>query len=172
MKLTNYGAESIQETAEYVLRDGDEHGRIVLTLQALPPDYDETSEEELPSPKPEILGVEKDERGRVVMDDDGKPAKRYKDEDPDYRRAVAEHNKLQAVKMILDGIADGQLTFSTTKDEASDAAEFYRTALVEMKQYGFSMGDFIRLVEAIAEVSSIGEEAVREAERVFSGAES
>jgi len=167
MRLKNHEVQSIRETGQFVLRDDEEHGTIVLEIQALPPDFDEETEEQLPTPQPKRLGPERDKKGRVVLGTDGKPVIRYDESDSAYRESRREHTKLQAVKIVLDGVRPGQMEFSTAKPEGGDWPAFYRDALLEMKAFGFSLGDILDLVKAITNLSNIGEEEVKRAEEVF-----
>lgn len=170
MRLHSTEVASIKETEEFVIRDNTEHGRIAFTLQALPPDWDESAEEELPSPKPPRLGFEMNKKGRVMMDTDGERIEKFNEDDPTYLAALRDHYKLLAVKMILDAIVPGQIEFSAaTKDDG--LAEFYRSALVEMKQFGFSIGDIVALGKKVTNLSGLDDDDVKEFERVFSEAE-
>ena len=172
MRLTKYDDVTGIHQKEIVhLRNGDQP--IEWEIQALPPDYDDTTEAELPSPIPPRLGVEtKGPKERPVLDaDTGRPLIKYNETDPDYRKLVRETNKLQAIKMFLDGSVAGQVEFDSQLD-MSDARLHYRAVLRELKEFGFSMGDVLTIVGRIATLSGLGEDEVKKAEAGFSEAES
>lgn len=165
MRLTNHAVETIQQISDYELRDG-----ITLKIQALAPDYDDSVEAELPSPQPERLGVEKDGKGKVLMDESNRPVVRYKDQDPAYLKAVSKNGKLQAIKMLVDGLVPGEMDFDAKLDP-DDPPAFYRAVLAELKAFGFTMGDLLGIVKAVGALSGIGDEEIKIAERDFSRAE-
>ena len=143
MRLKNNPeVQTIKQTEEFILRNTP---RITFEIQALPPDYDDSVEAELPSPEPKRLGIEKDGKGRAVLDSGGNTVMRYDTEDPDFRKANGRNQKLQAVKMFVDGVAPGQLEFTAKMGE--DASAFYAAVLSELKAFGFSMGDLLEAVQ-------------------------
>ena len=165
MRLTNYDATSIRQVEDYELRPG-----MMIQIQALAPDYDDTVEIELPSPQPERLGVEK-ENGKTVLDDNQKPIIRYKDDDPEYLKASSRMGKLHAIYLMVQGIVPGQLAFEAKRDPEKTQA-FYEAVLIELREFGFSMGDLLGLVRAISKLSGITSEDIKAAEADFSEAES
>ena len=171
MRLTKYDVPGIQQEEAVQLRNGDTP--IEWLIQALPPDYDDTAEAELPTPRPQRIGIETSgPKNRPVIDPETQsPIVKYNDTDPEYLKELRETNKLQAVKMLLDGTVSGQLEFESQLDPA-DPKAFYRAALQELKAFGFSMGDMLMLVRRIGTLSGIGEDEVKTAEAGFSRAES
>ena len=73
--------------------------------------------------------------------------------------------------MLLDGSVAGQIVFEAQLDPA-DPKAYYRAVLLELKEFGFSMGDLLMLVKRIGALSGIGEDEVKKAEAGFSEAES
>ena len=165
MRLTNNPeVTTIRQVEAYRLRDD-----IEIKIQALPPDYDDTAEAELPSPTAKRLGIEKDGKGKAVLDDKGRTVMRYDTEDPDYMRAVSRNGKLQAIRMFVDGIAPGQIDYESTLGE--DGPAYYSAIQAELKAFGFSMGDLLGAVKAIGALSGISDEDMKVAEDDFTEAE-
>ncbi len=155
---------TIRQSEPFQLRDGLE-----IEIQALPPDYDDTVEAELPSPEATRLGIEKDAKGKAVLDDQGRTVMRYDTEDADYKKAVSRNGKLQAIKMFVDGIAPGQIDFEAKLED--DGPAFYWAVLGELKAFGFSLGDLLEIVKAIGVLSGISDEDMKAAEADFIEAE-
>lgn len=172
MRLTKYDdVTGIHQSEVVQIRDGDQP--IEWAIQALPPDYDDTSEAELSTPRPRRLGIETSgPKNRPVIDPEtGRALVKYNDTDPGYLKDLRETNKLQAVKMLLDGSVPGQIEFDAQIDPENPKA-YYRAVLQELKNFGFSMGDLLTLVQRIGTISGIGEDDVKSAEAGFSKAES
>jgi hypothetical protein len=165
MRLTNYDVDSIRQTEEFMLRPD-----MTIQIQALPPDYDDQVEAELPSPQPERLGVEKDAKGNPILDSENKPIIRYKDDDLEHLKAASRMGKLHAIYLMVEGIVPGQIEFQVQKDPDKREA-FYEAILVELREFGFSMGDLLKIVKAISKLSGISAEDIKAAEAGFSQAE-
>lgn len=165
MRLTNYDVTSIRLIEDYQLRPD-----MVIQIQAVPPDYDDQVESELPSPQPERLGVEKDANGKTILDDDKKPIIRYKEDDPEYMRKASRSGKLHAIYLMIEGIVPGQLEFQAERDP-NDLPAYYEAVLIELRDFGFSMGDLLKLVRTISKLSGITKEDVKAMEADFSEAE-
>lgn len=169
MKLTRYeDVNDITDRRTVLLREDDpDLPDIELTLEALPPDWDDEVERELPSPNPPRVGVEKKSSGRPVFDPDtGRPVPRYDEHDEGFLRERREINKLQSVKMVVDGLADGEVAFDATFDP-NNPRDYYRDVLREMKEFGFGMGDLVTVIEEIGELSGISEDELDRAKRDF-----
>lgn len=169
MRLTRYDVETIRSTETFILRpDADGLPEITIEIQSLPPDWDDEAERELPTPQPPHLGVDTDQKGRVRFNPTtGRPIQRYNEQDPKYQAALQATKKLQSVKMFLDGIAPGQLDFSASKDP-DDAATYYRAVLAELKEFGITMGDLVRVTKAIGRLSGLTDEDMEAATAGFS----
>ena len=166
MRLKNNpDVHTIRQSEKFRLRPDVE-----IEIQSLPPDYDDTVEIELPAPEATRLGIEKDGKGKAVLDDQGRTVMRYDTEDADYKRAVTRHGKLQAIKILVDGIAPGQIDFEATLGE--DAPAYYQAVLQELKAFGFGLGDVLSVVKAVSDLSGISDEDMRAAEADFTEAES
>lgn len=163
MRIAGVERPNIRETARVVLqrRDGD----ITLTVHALPHDYNERTEAELPSPLPPFRGYSK-RKGRLEFDRAGKPVPIYDEQDEHYRKEVAEIDRLQQIRMIVCGLDPDEVQFETTRDGKS-AREYYAALADEMHAYGFTLGDRIELLKAIGEVSGIDMGDILEARADF-----
>ena len=165
MRLTKYDVTSIRQVEDFQLRPD-----MTIQIQALPPDYDDAVEAELPSPQPGRLGVEKDENGKVILDENQKPIIRYEDDDPAHIKAANENGKLHAIYLLVKGLVPGQIEFETERDP-DKPREFYKAIMGELRDFGFSMGDLLKFVRAISKLSGITEEDIKAAEADFSSAE-
>lgn len=165
MRLTHFeDVGTIHQSGEFTLRPG-----ITLQIRALSPDYDDILADELPSPEPPRLGIEK-EKGQPVIGQDGRPLIRYGEHDPKFKKEARRIAKLGLVKMILDGLEPGQIQFDADKDPDNPAA-FYSMALKELTAFGFSLGDLVAMAREIQELSGITDSEVKIGEADFSGAE-
>lgn len=168
MRLIQHAeVETIIQRETIVLRE--ELG-ISIDIQSLPADWDEQCEAEIPTPLPPRLGIEKDTKGVVILDEKNRPIVRYNYEDADYREKKRTTGKLQAIKTIVDGIAPGQIEFEANKEKLG-ARAFYIAVLGEMKDFGMGMGDLLMLVTKIAQLSGLSEKDIKVAEAGFSTAE-
>jgi hypothetical protein len=130
---------------------------ITLTLHALPSDYADEAEREIPSPRPERLGVLKDRKGRLEKDERGRPVIQYAEDKPEYLAALQEAQQLQAIKMIADALDPAEVEFGVQKN-GQLPKQYYEAVRREMVAFGFSVGDLVELVKAVAEVSNLREE--------------
>ncbi len=171
MRLTKYDdVTGIHQKETVQLRNGDQP--IEWEICALPPDYDDTSEAELSTPMPRRLGIETSgPKNRPVIDPEtGRAVIKYDDQDIGYLKELRETKKLQVVKMLVDGSAPGQVQFESQLDPADPKAH-YRAVLQELKEFGFSMGDLLTIINRIGTLSNLGEDEVKSAEAGFSNAE-
>jgi hypothetical protein len=180
MRLEGYDhVENIAVSQEFTLRpaitgESQEHGAppvevspaITLTLVPLPPDWDTVMEKELPTPKPKLLGILRDQKGRPIIVD-GKPIMNYETEDENYQTAMARHGKRQTVMMVLRGIEEGKLVLEAQKDQYDNPGAYYDAVLKEMMAFGVNLGDVVKMSKAIGKVSGITEEDVDAATRSF-----
>ncbi len=162
--LQHADVETIIQRETIVLR---EDLGITLDIQSVHADFDGETEAELPSPMPPRLGVEKDGKGHVLLDDNQRPIVRYGYDDPDYREKKRIVGKLQAVKTIVDGLAPDQVEWEADK-EALGPRQFYIAVLGEMKAFGLGMGDMLTLITAIGKLSGLTEKDIKAAELGFS----
>ena len=163
MRLGNYDVETIRTSDRVILRDG-----IEVEIQPLPPDWDDLVARELPPPRPKQIDVERDRKGKILHDDTGRPIPKYDVENEGYQRALARHQKRQALHMLLTGLAPGEMLFDAERGE--DLGAYLDAVLEELKAFGFSMGDLIRVVKAIGNLSGLTDEDLEVAERSFFGA--
>jgi hypothetical protein len=135
---------------------------ITLTLHALPGDYADEAEREIPSPQPERLGVLRDRKGRFEKDERGRPVMQYAEDKPEYLAALQEAQQLQIIKTVADALDPTEVEFSTQKNGQSPK-QYYTAVWREMVAFGFSVGDLVELAKAVAEVSNLREEDLGEA---------
>lgn len=128
-------------------------GPIRLTVYALPPDYPEQAERELPSPSPKRKGFHTIGK-RLAKDGRGRPIPLYDEEDPAYKAELNRMQMLQSVKMIHAALDPSEVTFETSPN-GQNPVEFYQAIRAEMAAFGFSVGDLSHLVEGVADVSNI-----------------
>lgn len=168
MRLTNIDQTSIRNKSVVTLERSSESGLpdIRLTIYALPPTYPDDAEAELPSPQARFTGFAKDGKGRVEKDANNKPVKLYDDDDPDYLKELARVRQLQSIKMIYDATDHDEIQFDAKLD-SQKPEEFYTAIRQEMNDFGFSLGDFVALIEAVSEVSGIDDEDLEAARTDF-----
>lgn len=169
MRLTQYpDRTSIRNEATVQLpRNEAAGGDIFLDVVALPPDYPEDVEREIPSPTPPRLGIEKDEDGKPIFDPEtGRPVVRYNEADADFQRKRQRAQTLQTVKYAVDALKEGQIEFEAdTRD--LEGAEYYEAVLREMREYGFSLGDVAKLCASAQRVSGLSEDEIEKATEGF-----
>ena len=164
MRIEGHDAKSIKPTADVVLKRAT--GDITLTVGALTPDFADKQEADLPSPQPRRIGFAKNKRGVVQLHPTtGKPIVTYDEDDPAYKAKRSKIQQLQTVKMIVDALEPGQLVFDTKR--GGDALEYYEGVRSEMVSFGFTVGDFRVLLDAITEVSGMDDEELEEATADF-----
>lgn len=170
MKLTGYDIDSAHNRKTVRLSRTEESGlpEIELTVEALPSNYWEELEREIPDPVPPQVGVERDSSGKPMTDEQGRPVPKFDWTDETYRRKQKEAQSLQSVKMVVDGLADGEVAFDAEKDP-QDPVAYYRAVQREMQQFGFNLGDVVKLARAVQKVSNISGSDIEEAMDGFFG---
>jgi len=163
MRIKGHDAASIRPTRDVVLKRTD--GDITLTVSALTPDFADQQEADLPSPQPKRMGFAKDKRGIQLYPTTGKPIVLYDEDDTGYIAKKSKIAQLQTVKMIVDAIEPDQLIFSTKP--GPDKLEYYEGIRSEMVSFGFTVGDFRALLDAITDVSGMDDEELDEATEDF-----
>lgn len=168
MRLAQTEATNIRNRSTVTLERSEESGLepITLTIYALPPTYADEAEAEIPSPNPPFKGLSRNKKGRLDKDDQGRPIKLYDEQDPGYVKESQVVKQLQSVKMVVDALDLKEANFETQK-EGMDPKDYYTAIRQEMKDYGFSIGDLVKLIEAVAAVSNIDEETAGKAKADF-----
>jgi len=156
VRLAQTEATNIRNRSTVVLERSEESGLepIKLTIYALPPTYADDAEAEIPSPNPPFKGLSRNKKGRLDKDDQNRPIKVYDEQDPQFLKDESRARHLQSVKMVVDALDPSEMGFETQKDE-QDPSGYYAAVFQEMTDYGFSMGDFLALVKAVATVSNM-----------------
>lgn len=168
MRLAQTEATNIRNRATITLERSKESGLepITLTIYALPPTYADEAEAEIPSPRAPFKGVSRNKKGRLDKDDQGRPIKLYDEQDPEYVKESGIVKQLQSVKMVVDALDPDEVSFETEKN-GQQPMEFYAAVRREMTAFGFSIGDIVKLIEAVAEVSNIDQETTDQAKADF-----
>lgn len=168
MRLAQTEATSIRNRGTITLERAEESGLepIRLTIYALPPTYADEAEAEIPSPRAPFKGFSRNKKGRLDKDDQGRPIKMYDEQDPDYVTESAAVKQLQSVKMVVDALDPSEVSFETQRN-GQPPREYYAAVRQEMTAFGFSIGDMVKLIEAVAEVSNIDQETTDQAKSDF-----
>lgn len=177
MKLHGKDVEASAK-AELRLPRMGEGEDIVFRIVSLPLGIEERAEELFPNPNPP-MGYAKTARGGIVRDPKTKKPMLIEDtKDPVYRKANVLANRRQMsffIQYSLCGGGDVEFEVQKPQDKAPpEEWETYVDSLFEeLKGVGFSIGDFIVMVDSILEVSNMKGDAIEEAKESFlSGAES
>lgn len=161
MKLARYPeVESIRQTETVELSEG-----VTIRIQDLPPSYGDELESRLPSPRPPVKGLAMQGK-RPLLDEDGRPLKNYDTDDPEYRAALAERQKLALVYMVTEGAVAGELVFDAQPN--GDWPAYYAAVLDEMKAFGWGIGQVTKVSAAVQRLSGINEDDIAEARGGFS----
>lgn len=172
MRLKNYDIDAAHNRKTITLSRTEESGlpEIELTVEALPSDYWEELEREIPDPVPPQTGLQRDESGKVMFDEQGRPVPKFDWTDENYRQKQKEAQSLQSVKMVVDGLADGEVEFRAEKSD--DPVAYYRAVQREMREFGLNLGDVVRIARAVQDVSNISGSDIEEAMDGFFGEDS
>lgn len=166
MRLTYHPeVENIVEREVIVLRDTDPEIR--LEVRSLPATFSDETESELPTPQPPRKGFAKDEKGRLIRSDSGHPVPDYDWDDPDYLEKKREIAKLQTTRTLVHGLMPGHIEFDADPDILTPP-QFYRAVLEELADFGFGMGDLLKMVKTIGNLSGLTDDDIEKAELGFS----
>ena len=172
MRLTHIDTPTIHNTTTVTLKRSESLGLppITLTIHALPPDFPDEQEREIPSPRPKATGFMTDKKGRLQKDEMDRPIKTYDDDEPEYVAAVQRVRQLQSIKLIVDALDPSEVEFTATKD--GDAAVYYEACRKEMGAFGISIGDMLDLIKAATKTSGIDPDDLKVARADFFETES
>lgn len=172
MRLVQTEATNIRNRSTVTLERSEESGLepINLTIYALPPTHADEAEAEIPSPQPPFKGLSRNRKGRLDKNDEGKPIKMYDEHDPEYVKESQAVRQLQSLKMVIDALDPNEVSFETQRDGVEPRA-YYEAVRQEMTDYGVSLGDLVKLIEAVADVSAIDTETANKAKADFSDEE-
>lgn len=168
MRLLHIEAADIHNRDVITLNRSEESGLkpITLTIHALSPTHAQDAEIEIPSPRPPKVGFVRNKRGMLDKDEMNRPIMEYDDDEPAYQAELREVQQLQAMKMIVDALDPGEVEFETKKGN-TPPRQYYERIRDEMTKYGFSLGDYVTLIKAIARVSNLKEEDIAAARLDF-----
>lgn len=167
MRLKGYSGEFIRDYRKITLDRPDGTPPVMLTVHALPSTFMDEAELEIPSPTPPKLGVSRNKKGRIDRDAvSGRPLILYDEQDPDYLREVAKVRVLQTFKMIIDALDPDEIEFEADKPSMTPRA-YYEACRKEMDAFGFSLGDYNALMQAVSDLTGVSEEDMQLAESDF-----
>jgi hypothetical protein len=167
-----YQGKDIEKSASQVVlltretAGGEKRPDIRITVRALPLGFEEGAEKDIPSPAPRPLGFLYDRKNKPLRDPEtGKPLLRTNEESSEFRLEIALVNRLQSVRMIYHAIKDDDnIEFSTDPELLErDPSAFYDSIYGEMRDAGFTAGDYLKLIRAVLESSGLSQEDVQEA---------
>lgn len=171
MRFLHIDREDIHARGKVTLDRPESMEPVTLTIHALPPTYAQDAEKEVPSPERRRLGLSRNKKGIIDKDAQNRPIMLYDDENPEYVAALREVNELQSIKMIYDALDPQEVEFETKRD-SMPPRKFYERVRAELHEIGFSVGDLVRLVKAIVELSNLTDEDIEAAGLDFFGTES
>lgn len=167
MKINKEGYEGVERPfeKEKIVTIQTKIGEINLTVLPIPLDFHETLEKEIPSPHSKIIGVMKDKKGRFVRDEQtGKPLPEYDLKNPKYLEELKTCQRRQSISLLLKGLRqDKTLKFEVKKEAFEDVKSYYDEIYNELLQAGMTIGQQIKIINAINKVSGLDEKEVEEA---------
>lgn len=169
MKLIGHAVGTIEKITTVTLRE--EPDVIALRFRALPPTYADDAEGVLPSPDPPRVGPLRGKGGIIERDGAGRPIIEYNELDAKYVSDTRNVNELQGIKMIVDAALPDQFAFSAELNGAGDHVLYYETIRTELAEFGFNLGDVMRMIRAIRQVSGISDADMKAGLEGFTEAE-
>lgn len=166
MKIKGFEGD-LFETKEVSIELGDEDNKtaVVFKLTALPIDFHDRMEREIPSPTPprEVIRDKK----KIARDENGRPVFEYNENDPVYKRASQEAQRHQSVSMILEGLrGDDNISFDAKREDHKDPRDYYQAVYEEMK-ICLPMKVFLFLIEEVGKMTAVDSEQIEEAKKAF-----
>jgi hypothetical protein len=173
MKIAGFDGDTFREQGEVTIARTD--GRIVtLKLKALPLGFEQTIAERIPAPSPPIGGALYGKDGKPIKDPQtGKIVPWFNEKEPAFIKAQAEANRLEMAAMIHMAVeGDENIRFDTpwTCQVTSDPKEwrtFYEGIFRELRDFGFSPGDMLTVVEEMMRLSRLDPASIEEAKKGF-----
>lgn len=128
---------------------------IPICVGALPIDFYETLEKKVSSPKPNIIGVIKDQKGNIVYDENKKVIPFYNDKTAEFIEKTAICNKRQATYILVEGLKQSEITFDTQEKDCSNFEEYLDLIYEELKESGITLGMQTKIINAINRASDL-----------------
>lgn len=156
------GLASLRRTGTFSMRDAAGN-KVALLITALPLGFIMDLMQRLPAPPVPQKAMGKNRDGTTLFVADK--------EDPTFRAAESEVNRLQLAMLVATVLRDEpRVVFDAKREQYTNEPEFWRAVLKELVEFGFTDADFGRL-RAAAEALTISQASIDEAKQVFSEAE-
>lgn len=156
MKIT--GLSSLRRVGTYTMR-GAGGEAVTLTIAALPIGFAMDIVRELPGPGVPQRQVGINAKTGPVMTPDP--------EDPDYRAASAENDRLQLAMVVATALrSEPAVKFDAQRTAFPKAVDYWRAVLAELIDFGFTDADLVGLKAAVVRLS-LDQEKIDEAKQVF-----
>lgn len=167
MKINKEGYEGIEKPfeKEEIVIINTKIGELHLVISPIPLDFSDILEKQIPSPNPKIKGVLKDKKGRYIRDEQtGKPLPEYDTTDKKYIAELKTCQRRQSMCLLIEGLRkDETLEFEAKNEAYEDVREFYDAVYAELLKAGMTIGQQIKIINAINKVSGLDEKEVEEA---------
>jgi hypothetical protein len=142
-------------------------GDLKLTLAALPLGYEEELDKLLPVPRPPFKGPMRDEQGKMLREGN-RVVPFYDEQEVGYVAARALASRRRMTLMLKQALsADPSVTWETHRDQCGSEADYADRLYAELREFGFSQGDLVRLIKAVVETSTLTEEELSEGREGF-----
>lgn len=165
-------AIDVTAKAQMTLPRVGEVADIVFTIEALPLGLEEKAERYFPNPTVP-MGYAKKPNGGLLRDPRTKKPQLVEQlSDPSYKKASSLANRRQMLYFLYFSLhRGGDITFDVEAPHDTGALklweDFTDALFVEFQKSGFSMGDFVIMVDKIMDVSNMSGEAIEEAKEAF-----
>lgn len=139
---------------------------IIFTIAALPIDFADEIERDIPSPTvPKTFA--KDNKGKLEKDTNGRPVVVENYDDENYKKQKKEVESLQNAAMIYKSLqSDKNIEFDAKRENFSTPKDFYKAIYEEFKTV-FSLQTFLTLVNETSKLIQIRKEEVEDASESF-----
>lgn len=137
-----------------------------FTLCALPLDFYDELEKELPRPVPP-KAIARDKNGKVERDETGKPIILVYEDDQNYLKQKKEVDTLQSVALVVRSLSqDTNVEFDSKRENFSTPKEYYQAVHEELKK-SVSLHVFLKLVKETSSMLEIKPEETEDAKKNF-----
>ena len=132
----------------------DENGKDIA-LKVYPPKLGvlERLEAAIPMPEAPQTGVQRDDRGKVLKDTNGKPLVHRNEDDPSYLQARSKRAQLIGLGLLLDALRD-QVVPETPRSDHGNEASYLEAVAAELEKAGLDGGRIKALSLALVQVQS------------------
>jgi len=127
---------------------------VPIQVNALPIDFYEILEKNIPSPKPQVIGVLKDVKGNVLREND-KVIPLTNEKTVEFQEKVNLCNRRQATYILLEGLKKSEFSFDTQEKDCSNFLEYLDFIYEELKESGLTLGMQTKIINAINKASDL-----------------